>query len=53
MNDEQKRREKNRIALQIRSLQNSRDYADEVRYQELTRAIERKWRELREIEESQ
>jgi len=52
MTDEQKRQAMNRIARQVRSLQNSRDYADEVRYEELTRAIERKLDELRKIEEA-
>ena len=50
MTEEQIRREKQRIARQIRSLQNSRDYADEVESARLTRLIDQKREEYRQLE---
>jgi len=52
MNAEQIRREKQRLTREIRSLQNSRDYADEVESARLTAIIDRKLAEYRVLEET-
>jgi len=52
MTEEQIHRAKQTLSRQIRSLQNSRDYADEVESARLTTIIDRKKDEYRELEET-
>ena len=52
MTPEQKYREMQRLTREIRSLQNSRDYADEVEAARLTYIIEAKVAKYQRLEES-
>jgi len=52
MTENQIRQAKQTLSRQIRSLQNSRDYADEIESARLTAIIDRKKAEYRELEET-